>query len=585
MSICPIVLSQNNINADFCMASSSHAVIKPEHADLESSFASYKRAAEANSHWSMVMVAHCLRIGSGVKKDPEAALEWLYKAALDGYVPAFTSLWIALSDGVGGPKNDAAAFPWCKRAAEAGDPRSCDQLGRYYRAGIGGEQNDAEAARLFLQAATNGDINGAIDLGRCFEGGHGVEKDVDEAVRWYAIAALSSPGGADAWSALARVPVPPSQVLVALELASANKSLKRIHDTAYTLAKVAYQAAAFREHRRGVEFARLSGDADCISYFAWWLCRHEDFESAVELTAPFLDDPSDVLRGEALFIRAFESQSRDDHAAAAAWCRKAADAGSLPAMAVHARNLFSGLDGVDRDVASSIEWNEKAVRRGHRPAGVHLAVQIRLGLLPGEPDHGRAAKLLSDALGADSSMAAQFFLGCALLDGLGIECDQARGTEMIASALRCETFAGYSDDCFDALSSATPSGIPWESSALLHGLLAESGFGRVRNVEAARRCYLEAIEQAVGVSYATHATARLAVLAHGAGDNAQAVDWLHKALAGAQPPSTSVLAAVQELRDVIALDERLQALCGDVAIVSSVEIEQAATFDDRRDCV
>lgn len=247
-------------------------------------------------------------------------------------------------------------------------------------------------------------------------------------------------------------------------------------------------------------------------------------------------------------------------------------------MAVHARNLFSGLDGVDRDVASSIEWNEKAVRRGHRPAGVHLAVQIRLGLLPGEPDHGRAAKLLSDALGADSSMAAQFFLGCALLDGLGIECDQARGTEMIASALRCETFAGYSDDCFDALSSATPSGIPWESSALLHGLLAESGFGRVRNVEAARRCYLEAIEQRA--SYATHAMARLAVLAHGAGDNAQAVDWLHKALAGAQPPSTSVLAAVQELRDVIALDERLQALCGDVAVVSRVEIEQAATFAD-----
>lgn len=248
-------------------------------------------------------------------------------------------------------------------------------------------------------------------------------------------------------------------------------------------------------------------------------------------------------------------------------------------MAAHARNLFSGLDGVDRDVASSIEWNEKAVRRGHRPAGVHLAVQIRLGLLPGEPDHGRAVKLLSDALGADSSKAPQFFLGCALLDGLGIECDQARGTEMIASALRCETFSGYGDpDCVDALSSATPSGIPWESSALLHGLLAESGFGRVRNVEAARRCYLEAIEQRA--SYATHAMARLAVLAHGAGDNAQAVDWLHKALAGAQPMSQDVFAAVQELRDVIALDERLQALCGDVAVVSRVEIEQAATFTD-----
>jgi TPR repeat protein len=119
---------------------------------------------------------------------------------------------------------------------------SCDQLGRYYRAGIGGEQNDAEAARLFLQAATDGDINGALDLGRCFEGGHGVEKDVDEAVRWYAIAALSSPDAANAWSALARVPVPPSQVLVALEVASANKSLKRIHSTAHTLAKVALSA-------------------------------------------------------------------------------------------------------------------------------------------------------------------------------------------------------------------------------------------------------------------------------------------------------------------------------------------------------
>jgi TPR repeat protein len=65
-------------------------------------------------------------------------------------------------------------------------------------------------------------------------------------------------------------------------------------------------------------------------------------------------------------------------------------------MAAHARHLFSGCDGVDRDVAASIELNEKAVRRGHKPAAVHLAVQIRLGLLPGEVDHGRAAKLLSE---------------------------------------------------------------------------------------------------------------------------------------------------------------------------------------------
>jgi TPR repeat protein len=124
MSICPIVLSQNNINADFCMASSSHAVIKPEHADLESSFASYKRAAEANSHWSMVMVAHCLQIGSGVKKDAEAALEWLYgPRSMATCQPSRVTLARDSRDGVGVAKSDAAAFPWCKRAAEAGDPR------------------------------------------------------------------------------------------------------------------------------------------------------------------------------------------------------------------------------------------------------------------------------------------------------------------------------------------------------------------------------------------------------------------------------------------------------------------------------
>jgi TPR repeat protein len=225
----------------------SSAVPKLPESDYVESFELRKRAAELDSPTSMVGVARCLQNGCGVEKDAVAALEWLYRAAFKGYVPAITSLWLAMRDGVGVAKSDAAAFPWCKRAAEAGDPQSCVQLGRYYRAGIGGEQNDAEAARLFYQAAIDGDPDGALDLGRCFEGGHGVEKDVDEAVGWYAIAAVSSPDASNAWSALARVPVPPSQVLVALEVASANKSLKRIHSTAHTLAKVALRAATLDE--------------------------------------------------------------------------------------------------------------------------------------------------------------------------------------------------------------------------------------------------------------------------------------------------------------------------------------------------
>jgi hypothetical protein len=104
------------------------------------------------------------------------------------------------------------------------------------------------------------------------------------------------------------VPVPPSQVLVALEAASANKSLKRVHSTADTLAKVSRSAPKHGEYRRGVEFARLSGDADCICAYAGWLCNRGEYDLALEMSSPFVDDPSDYARGAALYIRALAVQ-------------------------------------------------------------------------------------------------------------------------------------------------------------------------------------------------------------------------------------------------------------------------------------
>ena len=59
--------------------------------------------------------------GQGTERDPEAALQWIEKAARSGYSQAQVVLGFYLNEGVSGQPEPEAAVAWLTLAQEAGE--------------------------------------------------------------------------------------------------------------------------------------------------------------------------------------------------------------------------------------------------------------------------------------------------------------------------------------------------------------------------------------------------------------------------------------------------------------------------------
>ncbi len=127
--------------------------------------------------------------GRGVPQDYAKALDWIRKAAEQGYPAAFTAIGSQFEFGRGVTQDYAEAINWYRKGADKGFTRSEDELGRMYYYGLGVTQNFAEAFRWCQEAANQGDADGENRVAYMYHKGQGVLQNDAAAIQWYRKAA------------------------------------------------------------------------------------------------------------------------------------------------------------------------------------------------------------------------------------------------------------------------------------------------------------------------------------------------------------------------------------------------------------
>ncbi len=138
----------------------------------------------------------------GVCKDNAKSIEWLTKAADQGYTEAYRHLGDAYSSNMNPTsalRDDAKALKWYKKAADLGDAEAQYALYDIYWHGRGVAKNPAVAVTWLEKAAGqpgDGGIIEAFDLGEIYSGGHGLPENDEKATYWYLQAANAGLGDA-----------------------------------------------------------------------------------------------------------------------------------------------------------------------------------------------------------------------------------------------------------------------------------------------------------------------------------------------------------------------------------------------------
>ena len=185
------------------------------------------------------------RLGFDVEKNPSLSMDWLHKAAKQGYGRALFNIgassyngdgvattrstamyWFLLAEDAGdasgkqavaqmqsemSPKDMNAtyvlvgdgyekgvdvkqdysrAMQWYRKAADAGDAAACHRIALLYAKGLGVPQDNAEIIHWLQRGADLGDPVASYDLGKAYEQGSAVPPDLQKAAKLYEDAAL-----------------------------------------------------------------------------------------------------------------------------------------------------------------------------------------------------------------------------------------------------------------------------------------------------------------------------------------------------------------------------------------------------------
>jgi hypothetical protein len=125
--------------------------------------------------------------------DTAQAIEWIRKAAVQGYVPAEFQMGQLSDFGFGVGQNDGQALDWYRKAAEHGSAAAQRAVGDFYKKGRAVTADAAAAARWYRQAANGDDLRAQYELGRLYFDGTGVPRDYASAYVWFTLAAGQTP--------------------------------------------------------------------------------------------------------------------------------------------------------------------------------------------------------------------------------------------------------------------------------------------------------------------------------------------------------------------------------------------------------
>ena len=132
---------------------------------LRDVIAAYRRAAQAGVMEAQFALAVLHLQGRGVPRDQERGLEWMRRAAEQGYFPAQSYLRLVDGDFGSVPLRGSIVLDWAKERALQWDPQAFYLLGRVFETGRGVVPDPTEARRWFQMAELvgGGSVRGASE--------------------------------------------------------------------------------------------------------------------------------------------------------------------------------------------------------------------------------------------------------------------------------------------------------------------------------------------------------------------------------------------------------------------------------------
>ena len=148
----------------------------------------FLKGAQAGNAEAQVQLARMLIESLGVRRDLDAAADWLKRAATQGHAYAMYRLGTLIEDGLSGKRDPAKAARWYKRAARRLEPNAAYRLAVLYEEGRGVAANPAEAMRLYRLAAKGSVLKATHRLGSMLVKRQQKSADLMEGVVWLELA-------------------------------------------------------------------------------------------------------------------------------------------------------------------------------------------------------------------------------------------------------------------------------------------------------------------------------------------------------------------------------------------------------------
>lgn len=395
----------------------------------------------------------------GNRASRRLAIEWYRKAAEQGYVPAQNSLGLIYTYlGNATESEMRQGFEWYRKAAEQGDPSAQWSLANCYKNGTGVLKDGGLAFQWYRKAAEQGDRSAQRYLGDCYKEGTGVPKDEGQATEWYRRAAENGDGFAQLeiayrYATGTGLPHDEKQAFQWYETAADNRWLDGL-----PLAELARRYELGLGVQVDTEQAKNLREKSISDMTEDKLIVHQFFgapyiASCYDSANYVLQDPREAFRWYlvaaehghlesqvAVAQRYSEGQGTEKDAKQATdWYRKAAEQGSAFAQAQLGWRCSNG-EGVKKDMKQAVEWYRKAADQGQTSAQNNLGVCYANG--EGVEKNYREAVTWYRRAAQQGMRLAQMNLGRMLLSGHGMPKDDIEAYKWLNLAAVEEDQAG-----------------------------------------------------------------------------------------------------------------------------------------------
>jgi hypothetical protein len=325
--------------------------------------------------------AEALLRGSDYRRaDPEAAVAWHRRAAIQGHLPSALAVARLLDQGARVLEDDREAERFWRLAAERGVAEAQFALARLLGLGASGEPNAMEAALWLRRAAEQGHLEAQFRLGEAYATGRSVAPHPAEAERWLAQAASRGHTGAERalgllWAERAATRderITALQWLLAASGAGDSEALRARQGLEARLSKAdvaAAQAGARALRAARVESAEAGGAGVAeidVTEVSFGVAARIDPNEAYERAKPRARSQDPLLAAEA--VELFEVAAAQHHVSA-----------MVELALCHAEGR-----GVPADLAEARRWLDRAAAFGVAPE------RLRGVLAQSQTEPGRA---------------------------------------------------------------------------------------------------------------------------------------------------------------------------------------------------